>query len=106
MRVLAFGHTGAGSLSWTADADYNFVGSINNSGGSNSFISLDPEMTGTGNLPPVSVDRVLFIQGASTTRWSSCGPVKIPIAKGRTVISTVSAGMTLLVYLEEADFNN
>ncbi len=105
MRVLAFAHSGANSLSWTADADYNFITAINNSGASTSFISLDPEITSANNLPSVSVDRVLFIQGATATRWSSGGNVKVPIVKGRVITETTSAALTSLIYLEEADFS-
>jgi len=103
MRAVAFVHAGAGSLSWTADADYNFVNLINNSAAS-SFLSVDPEMTSTANLPTVSVDRVLMFLGSSASRVMNAN-VKIPIRAGRTLTHTAGAGVSAIAYLEEADFS-
>ena len=97
MRVLAFAHSGAGSLSWVADADYNFVALFSNSVTATSFLSGDPEFTSTAGLPTVSLDRVFALRGATA---NSMPIVSVPILMGKTLTHTAGAASTVLVYLE------
>lgn len=91
----------AGTLSWTADKDYVFVGARATAGG-NSCVTSDPGQTSAEATTPTS-NRVTneIIWATITSNQANNIPISFPVPKGTTLFVSCSVANNVMVFLDD-----